>query len=179
MKSYKPFALVLVAFMLLSSGCAPAVPREALTLSPQTIELRQLQTRYFDTKDEKMILSSCNAVLQDLGFNLDESETDLGVMVASKQRDATDVGQIVGSIFMALLTGVATPVDDEQTIRVCLVTCPCGEKNDRMSVRVTFQRIIINTQGQVSRREGVVKPEIYQEFFNKLSQSVFLEAHEV
>lgn len=179
MKPYKPFALVLVALMILSAGCAPAVPREALTLSPQTIELRQLQTRYFDTKDENMILSSCNAVIQDLGFNLDESETDLGVLVASKQRDATDIGQIVGSIFMALLTGVATPVDDEQTIRVCLVTCPCGEELDRMSVRVTFQRIIVNTQGQVSRREGVVDPKIYQEFFNKLSQSVFLEAHEV
>lgn len=179
MKSNKPLALILLLFVSISAGCAPAVPREALTLTPQTIQLRQLQTRYFDTQNEKMILSSCNAVLQDLGFNLDESETNLGVMVASKQRDATSVGQIIGSVFMALLTGVATPVDDEQTIRVCLVTCPCGENLERVSVRVTFQRIIFNTQGQITRREGVVKPEIYQEFFNKLSQSVFLEAHEV
>ncbi len=179
MKYIKLSALALVLSMFLFAGCAPQIPKEALTLSPQTIEFRQIQTRYFDTNDEKLILSSCSSVLQDLGFNLDESETDLGVLVASKQRDATSVGQIVGSIFMALLTGVPTPVDDEQTIRVCLVTCPCGENFERISVRVTFQRIVINTQGQVSRREGVVDAKIYQEFFNKLSQSVFLEAHEI
>jgi hypothetical protein len=179
MKWIKPFTVVLALSVCFLTGCVSKIPKEALSLSPQSIETRQLQTRYFDTNDEKNIISSCNAVLQDLGFNLDESETDLGVLVASKQRDATNVGQIIGSVFLAFLTGVASPVDDEQTIRVCLVTCPCGENLDRVSARVTFQRIIFNTQGQVSKREAVVDAKIYQEFFNKLSQAVFLEAHEI
>jgi len=47
------------------------------------------------------------------------------------------------------------------------------------TVRVTFQRVIRNTAGQISRQEQINEPEIYQEFFDKLSQAVFLEAHEL
>jgi hypothetical protein len=46
-------------------------------------------------------------------------------------------------------------------------------------VRVTFQRIVTNTQGQVTRRELINEPMIYREFFDKLSESVFLEAHDI
>jgi hypothetical protein len=86
MKWIKPLTVFLALSACLLAGCTTRVPKEALSLSPQSIKTRQLQTRYFDTNDEKNIISSCNAVLQDLGFNLDESETDLGVLVASKQR---------------------------------------------------------------------------------------------
>ncbi len=47
------------------------------------------------------------------------------------------------------------------------------------TVRVTFQRVIFNTQGQVTLREQINEPELYQQFFDKLSQAVFLEAHEL
>ena len=47
------------------------------------------------------------------------------------------------------------------------------------TVRVTFQRVIYNTQGQVTRAEQIVDPDVYKDFFDKLSQSVFLEAHEL
>jgi len=44
-------------------------------------------------------------------------------------------------------------------------------------VRVTFQRIVWDEQGRVSRSESLEDPELYQEFFFKLSKAVFLEAH--
>ena len=46
-------------------------------------------------------------------------------------------------------------------------------------VRVTFQRLIFNTEGRVTTAEQIHSPEIYKVFFEKLSKAVFLEAHEI
>ena len=85
---------------------------------------------------------------------------------------------------MALLTGVATPVDKQQLIRASVVTRPVQiDETDKAkcqtAVRVTFQRIVTNTQNQVTRRECIIEEKIYQEFFEKLSKSVFLEANDL
>ena len=161
------------------AACAVRIPKEALRLTPESLQQRQTQSRYFDTDDEAAILSASAAVLQDLGFNLDESETDLGVLVGSKQRDATEAGQVAGAIILAIFTGAVIPIDDHQKIRASLVTKPSGEEEKRVTVRITFQRIVWNTDGNISRNESIDEPEIYQEFFSKLSKSVFLEAHAI
>ena len=172
----KPIILVL-SVALLAAGCQPHIPEEALQLNEQSLKLRQLQTRVFDTADETKVLSACAALLQDTGFNIDESETHLGVLVGSKDRSAYNAGQIVGAIALALL-GVPAPIDKNQKMRACVITKPVGEKNERVAVRVTFQRIVWNTQGLVSKREGLTEETMYMEFFDKLSKALFLEAHE-
>ncbi len=169
------FAIVGV---VLVGACAPTIPKEALQLSPESLERRQAQTRVFETEDEAEILSASAALLQDLGFNLDESEVDLGVIVGSKQRDATEAGQVAASIVIAVLFGAAVPWDDEQKIRASVITRKLEERNG-YAVRLTMQRIVWNTQGQVSRTEPLDDPEMYQEFFDKLSKAVFLEAQEL
>lgn len=173
-----PAAILAVGFVLVA-GCEQTIPKDALQLSPESLAQRQAQTRHFNTTDEAMLLSASAAVLQDLGFNLDESETKLGLIVASKDRDATEAGQVAGAVLIAVLFGVSVPIDQRQKIRASLVTRPFGESGDKTAVRVTFQRIVRNTAGQVSKSEALTGPELYQEFFSKLSKSVFLEAHEI
>ncbi|WP_417831304.1 hypothetical protein [Terasakiella sp.] len=167
----------LAAFVLV--GCQQTIPKEVLQLSATSLEDRQLQTRRFETKDEEALLSSSAGVLQDLGFNLEESETKLGLIVGSKDRDATEAGQIAGAIVMAALFGVAMPVDREQKIRVSIATKAVNDEGTEHAVRVTFQRVVWNDRGQVSKSEMLKEPEMYQQFFEKLSKSVFLEAHSI
>jgi hypothetical protein len=169
----------LITLLVLLVACHSRIPMEALQLSPRSLAQRQMQTRRFDTQDEKKVLAACAAVLQDLGFQLDQSETRLGLVVASKTRSAVSAGQVVGAIFLAALTGSVVPTDKDQKMRACLVTCPSTGNKQGIAVRVTFQRIVWNTQGQVTRREGLNDPKIYQEFFDKLSKSLFLEANDI
>lgn len=164
------------AFFLVA--CTQGVPKEALQLSPDLLERRQIQTRVFETGDETELLSASASLLQDLGFNLDESEVDLGVLVASKERDATESGQVAASIIMGALLGVHMPWDEEQKVRAAVITRRLEDRNG-FAVRLTMQRIVWNTQGQVSRTEPLDEPEMYQEFFSKLSKAVFLEAQEL
>jgi len=175
------FSLLLITLfsILIISGCvALKVPPDALKLSPDSIKTRQLQTRSFDTNDEKKILSASAAVLQDLGFTISESESKLGLIVAAKQRTAVDEGQVAVAIAFAILTGKVMDVDKEQSIRVCLVTRPL-EKSKAVAVRITFQRVVVNTAGIITKNEAVIDEDIYREFFEKLSQSVFLEANKI
>lgn len=155
----------------------------ALTLAAESLGQRQMQTRRFDTTDERNILAACAGVLQDLGFTTEETNLKAGLIVASKDRDAVESGQVAGQVFFALLVaamgGRADPVwDANQKIRISIVTRPTGDRSG-IIVRATFQRVIWNTKNQVSRVETIDKPEIHQQFFEKLSQSVFLEAHQI
>ena len=168
------FIAILGAFII---GCSGGIPKRALELSQESLKDRQLQTRRFDIKDKKKLLLAAVALAQDMGYTIDESTTSLGVVVGSKDRDATNGGQIAGAIFVAALTGVSTPVDTVQKIRLSMVTRPIGENST--TLRVTFQRVVWNSQGQISKLERINDPKIYAEFFQKLSKSVFLEAQEI
>ena len=75
-------------FLLLAAvavvGCQTGIPADALDLKPDSLERRQLESRRFDGGKESDILAACSGVAQDLGCTIDEAETKLGVMVASK-----------------------------------------------------------------------------------------------
>ena len=191
------------AIVGLLAGCVQPIPPEALQFQPDNIQNRQLQSRKYDIKSEKELLTASNNVLQDMGFNLDESNMPLGVLVASKSRDATEAGQVAGAILLAVMFGANTASYDKvQKIRASLVTKPASTDNpievdiktksgkqikfeqqvpmpNSYIVRVTFQRMVWNQRGILTKIEGINDPEIYQEVFDKLSKSVFLQAQNV
>ena len=172
------FILFFAALSLLPiAACNQTIPKGALQLSKYSFQLRQLQTRSFDTGNEKKLLTAGASVLQDLGFSIQESETKLGVILGEKDRDAMEAGQVAGQIFAAALLGVYIPVDKNQKIRASLITRPVSAK--KTNLRITIQRVVWNEQGNISKTESVKDAEIYREFFNKLSRAVFLNANEI
>ncbi len=175
---YKLHTIALLIYsVFIVSACVQTIPKDALQLSQESMQLRQLQTRAFSTNNEKKLLVAGAGVLQDLGYNIDESETQLGVIVGSKDRDATEAGQVAAAVLVAALGGGAMPIDKNQKIRASIVTRPSGKK--QTNLRITLQRVVWNTQGQISKTQSIEDPLIYQEFFSKLSNAVFLEAQEI
>ncbi|KFI23567.1 hypothetical protein [Nitrosococcus oceani] len=167
---------IALTVMLLSS-CA-SMPQDAFKLTESALQQRQIETRKYDQIQESTLLSACANVLQDMGFQIDEAETELGVIVGSKQRDATNAGQVVASILLAILGARPQAMDKDQTIRVSVVSRP--EYNDssfatsNFLVRATFQRIVRKTNGSMYA-ETLADEELYQGFFSNLSKSVFIE----
>lgn len=167
------------------SGCVTMSPK-AFLVSPEQLARRSIETRKYEGISEQDLISASANVLQDMGYTLDNSETKLGLLSASKQRDATNAGQIVGAIFLALMGGGATPIDKDQTIKVSLIVRPqLNPENSSVDsstnshlVRITFQRLVRRTDNSVFA-ENLTDQELFSGFFEKLSKSVFFEGQKI
>ena len=179
MKLRKNFKIyVILSFLIFNLvSCQTGVPKEALMLTPESLADRQLQTRVFETDDEMKLLTASAALLQDLGFTIDQSEVGCGVIVCSRDRNVVEPGEVIMSMTLAVLLGVHHPYAATQKVLASLVTKPLDGK--RIAVRITFQHMVWNVDNKLIKNESINEPEIYQEFFSKLSKSVFLVAHEI
>ena len=73
---------LVIAGLLLLTGCAT---QDSHVLSGgSAVELRSFQTRAFDTTDKHKMLRTTIATLQDLGFIIDKTDEDLGLVTATK-----------------------------------------------------------------------------------------------
>lgn len=185
-------ALVLcVGQPLLFLGCAqPTQPAELFQLTPESTANRAMQTRFFDTENDRELLSASAAALQDLGFQVEESVREVGFLRAAKERSAREYGQYRNRFFFWLLSlgHVVIPIDLHQKIAASLVTRPLNAEHSRQEVRIIFYRAVWKGDGQADRNyippgeqkmEMIRDPEIYQQFFAKLSKAVFLEPHSI
>ena len=73
-----------IAVMLLA---ACATPNAAITEGGSQVQIRQIQTRTYDTLDKRDTLRSIVATLQDLGFIIDKADYDLATITATKLQD--------------------------------------------------------------------------------------------
>ena len=178
----------------LLSGCVQMPKVETFfVLTPESAQHRALQTRMFETSDEKELLSASAAVLQDLGFQVEESSTEVGMLRAAKERGAREYGQEIMQSLIFILgalggKAVIVPVDVHQQISATLVTRRSETDASRFSVRILFHRSVWKGDGNTGDQhippgqqslEMIYDGNIYQQFFSKLSKGVFLEAHKI
>jgi hypothetical protein len=152
---------------------------DVLKLEPESMAQRQLQTRKYNTAAEDKIITTCVNVLQDTGFTVENTDAKLGTILASKQREAVESGQVAGAILVAVIFGVAIPIDKNQTMYASIVVSPAASEKKASLVRITFSRLVWNDRGVVSKAERLEDPEVYQTFFTKLSKGLFLEAQNI
>jgi len=77
--------VLIVAMLLVVAGCA--APTAVITASGSQVELRQMQTREYDTLDKRGALRAVVATLQDLGFVIDKADFELATISATKLQD--------------------------------------------------------------------------------------------
>ena len=146
-----------VAGLLVSpliAACAATPAQQIASLSPDSgaVASRALESRRFETSDRNLMMQSALGALQDLGFTIDESDLQTGIVVGSK---------LVGAQLRAQVL-VRPLADQEQTI-----------------MRATFQRIVNQPGAMLAIGETLDDPLLYQQFFERVAQSAFLTAHEI
>ena len=188
----KLFISVLLVLLLASCARMPK-PESFFQLDTSSAKHKALQSRIVDASKEQELLSASAAVLQDLGFQIEESVADAGMIRAVKERSAREYGQEIGRFFSFVIgllaqTVIIVPVDLHQQVAATLVMYPEEKSTSRFNVRIVFHRTLWKGDGTsgsqsipagLQRMEMIYDPKIYQQFFAKLSKSVFLEIHQI
>ena len=78
----KIVAIILIPGILFL-GCATTAPPPPKT----QLQVRQFQTRTYDTADQKMVMKALLNAYQDQGFIVKNANTDLGLLTASREVD--------------------------------------------------------------------------------------------
>jgi hypothetical protein len=78
---FLPFTVLITIFL---TGCVTDSRKELFRVDTSQVQLRNFQTRAFDTKDRDKTLKTIIATMQDLGFVITRADADVGIVTGSK-----------------------------------------------------------------------------------------------
>ena len=156
---------LLLLFALALSGCVWGTAKPPKT----QLEIREFQTRAFDTKDQKLVMKAVLAVLQDDGYAIKNADKDLGFVSATKE---VDLGG--GPLWT---WGVNSGKSDARwkKLRVLDATVNITEAGRQTRVRLSLQEKILDNLGGIMEVGVVDDAKVYQDFFVKVDKGLFLQ----
>lgn len=157
-KMKKHLFFLLIALFLVSACVTNGNQMAAFSSEVSQVQQRQIDSRMFETGDEVMVLQAIVGVLLDTGFKV--TETNIAQGLVSAQKGTSGGGLYAG-----------------RDVRITVTTFKVTDASIR--VRATLQDILTGMDPRYTRGEQVRGARIYQEFFDKLAQSLFLEANQV
>lgn len=139
------------------------------TAPPKTqLEIREFQTRTFDTKDTKLVMKALMSVLQDEGFSIKNADANLGFISATRE---TDLGG--GPIWNWSINNKEPA--RWRKLKVVDATANVSEFGNQTRIRVSFQEKILDNMGATMETKQVDDAKSYQEFFMKVDKGIFLQ----
>jgi hypothetical protein len=173
----RPLSLMLAAAVG-AAGCAATVPPPKSQL-----EVREIQTRTFDTSDTKLVMKAMLNVLQDDGYVVRNAVVDLGLITAAKDIDlAPRRSEPIGGDFVgargAVVFGFQGPPLYRKT-EVHEFTGNVTEFGKQTRVRVNIQRKVLDNRGGVLSVQAIEDAQFYQDFFSRVDKSVYLQREQL
>ena len=164
-KKISPF----LASVALLTGCAPTT----VQAPPTQLEIREIQTKEFDTPNTKLVLKSMMNVLQDEGYILKNVVPDVGLLSAEKNVDVENKTHAV------LLKLIGDPNARWNKHNLVEVSANVSEFGSKTRVRINFQTKTFDNFGCANSVKSITDTEYYQSFFEKVSKGIFIEANEI
>jgi hypothetical protein len=159
--------LLLLALVALAAGCAPVLPPAKTAL-----EVRAFQTYTFDTADSKLIMKAMVNALQDDGYVLRNAVIELGLITATKETDLAP-GRYTDSVGAGVFGWQPGPAFAK--LEVNDFTGNVSELGEQTRIRISFQRKVLDSRGQVIEVQPIDDAAFYRDFFSRIDKSVYLQ----
>ncbi len=160
----KKVVLLMIFIATIILGCASKGPQ------PKTqLQIREFQTRSYDTNNTKLIMKAMLHVLQDDGFIVKNAVVDLGLLTAEKQMDVENKRE---SFFSSFWSGNAA-----RWKKALVTECSANisEFGKQTRVRINFQERILDNKGGIMGIRRIDDPIYYQVFFTKVAKGIFIQ----
>ena len=188
----KPVQVILLAIALghcaegaLAEQTKPLGMEPLFQLNPTSAADLHAQSRSFATADRARVLNASASVLQDMGFKVTGGEWEFGVLVGEKMAEVSSAGAVhataeaalvVTTVLLSLLSGqdMVTDLPEQVAQRIHVSLLVSDERSGSTGVRISIDRDMIYDHGG-SIPDHTELPLVYEEFFERLSRSIFFE----
>jgi hypothetical protein len=161
----KKFWILPIIVSMLAFGCAT----RGVTPQKTQLQIREFQTRTYETNDTKMVMKAMLNVLQDDGFIVKNAVLDLGLLSAEKSVDIENKREA----FLAAFFAGANAVWKKASIIEC--TANVSEYGKQTRVRINFQLKVLNNKGGIMKIGQIEDEKYYQAFFSKVDKGIFIQ----
>lgn len=179
----KKFLIFLFFISIGFYGCSIVSSPKKSDDEQTQLQVRQFQTREFDTNDTKLVMKALVNVLQDDDFIIKNAVVDLGLISASKEIDMAAEGR--GSkkdfwedFFKAIFSDKKSYRNDPtiyNKLKIVEATINVTEYGRRTKVRANFQAKILDNRGNPVEVFIVDDEKFYRDFFAKVDKGIFLQ----
>jgi uncharacterized lipoprotein YmbA len=152
------------SLLLSLAACVPAVQPQKTQL-----EIREFQTRSYETRDAKMVMKAVLNVLQDDNFIVKNANTELGLLSATKELDVSSGGE---KFFAVLFAGYNARYKQNSVVEC---SANVSEHGEQTRVRMNFQMKVLDNRGGVMQITNIDDEAYYREFFAKVDKGVFIQ----
>jgi len=166
--------------LALAVGACATTSQSMLPCPPRTpLELRQAQSRTFETGDQRLVLKAAMNVLQDQGFVIRSAEADLGLVTAVREWRSRQPNQglrvlkwlaVVPTYGASLL--VPTGGTEFSSIEANVNVTPEGGLT---RVRISLVSKVTEKDGTVRSVTPIEDPLAYQRLLAGLDKGVYLQ----
>lgn len=165
MNSRSPLVAAFAALLIFTPGCAPKNIEPPKT----QLEIREIETRTYSSKNLKLVMKAVLNALQDEGFIVKSADKDLGFIAATKESDVEDSTE---AFFVQLFGGANARYKKNSTVEASANISEFGKET---KVRMVFQLKVVDNFGRPLDARRIEDPKVYQDFFTKVDKSVFFE----
>ncbi|OJW48503.1 MAG: hypothetical protein BGO67_04530 [Alphaproteobacteria bacterium 41-28] len=150
-------------------ACTPTIKQPLKT----QLEVREFQTRTFDTPKTDEVLTAVVEAFQDQGFMVKNVVPQVGLVSASREVDVENEGQAAFQVFFMGQNAVWS--------KNALIEATANVKTQggKTKVRANFQEKVTNNRGGTDSVNTIEDPKFYQDFFDKVGKSIFIEKQKI
>ena len=162
-----------MTFFALALTCLAGCVQMPVQPEKTQLQIREFQTRTYDTTDTKMVMKAILNVLQDDGYMVKNANTELGLLTATKEVDIENKGQ---ALLLTLLAGKNAQYAKNSEIES---TANVSEFGKQTKVRLNFQVKSYDNHGNVMEVKQIADAKFYQEFFAKADKGIFIQKQKI